>query len=85
MWDDQSVGLLASLVQRNVDDLAWTNERINEYDERVKQELANTIVKLAKGIEAIPDMIRSSYLDELLWQNQVGITQARDIVRNQGS
>ena len=78
--DDKSLELLATLVQANVDSAASVNRSINEIDHRQKVALAKTIVLLADGIEAIPRMIRSVHLDDLLWQAQLGIESARRLL-----
>lgn len=77
---DPAAGLLAAIVQHNVDSLAHTTDLIIASERAVQVRLAEALIRLVEGIEAIPLMTRSVYLDELAYGASVAMSTARRVL-----
>lgn len=65
--DDKAVDLLATLVQSNSDQLASVNEAVRVSIERDRDRMAKAFATLYDSLQNIPEMIRTSYIDSLLY------------------
>lgn len=61
-----ALDLLASIVSSNVDQLASVTDSLITYEQRQKRYYAQALIDLVEGIAAIPPMMRTAYLDDLL-------------------
>jgi uncharacterized protein YPO0396 len=71
-----AVQLLADCMTANEMELAWAKDQVIKGLEQQVRQFAVALVDLHRGIERIPAMIRSSYLDELLDRREYDVERA---------
>ena len=64
--DEKSAGLLAAMVDQNVRDLAFTNDRIQDALRDARDFYAESFLKLYMSLANIPEMSRTVYVEKLL-------------------
>jgi hypothetical protein len=79
--DPEGLDLIATLVQANVDGLAYTNRRINDLDRSRLVDMARTVVTLYEGIRATQRVLSTPRLDKALRRSVVGVDEAYRLLR----
>lgn len=81
---DPVLGLVAAIVQHNVDDLALTTNAIIASERRRAEHLARALIRVVKGIQDMPAMIRPVYLDDLVVDAYVAMDVAYRLLEELG-